>query len=151
MVRLCVITLLMMCKVQVAFSAPHDSKYLAELELAEQRWKSAAITEYRYTLTRGAGPFGYSIYRVSVREAKCSASSRYIFGKRGPWRRTSCDGVTMSDLFEDLRRELERGTLSVDVEFDSEFGYIRSLRVEPDTDSTDSDWHLDVSKFKVLR
>lgn len=95
MVRLCVITLLMMCKAQFAFSAAHDLRYLAELELAEQRWKASAITEYRYTLTRGTGPFGYSIYRVSVREGKCSASSRYIFGKRGPWRRASCDGVTV--------------------------------------------------------
>ena len=134
-----------------SLAASHDSELLAQLAQAEAVWSSAGLTDYGYSLTRG-GVFGYTQYKVRISKGRCSASSRPVFGKsRGAWQRTGCEGITISELFQDIRRELTRGTVRASAEFDKAFGYVTSFSAEPDTGLSDQDWYLEVKEFKLSR
>jgi hypothetical protein len=73
-----------------------------------------------------------------------------VFGKsKGAWKQTGCEGITISDLFQDIRHELTRGTVRASAEFHKTFGYVMKFSGEPDTGITDQDWYLEVKEFKA--
>jgi hypothetical protein len=129
-------------------AASHDSELLAQLDHAEALWNSAGLTDYGYSLTQG-GVFGYTQYKVRIRKGRCSASSHPMPDtSKGAWQRTGCEGLTIPELFQDIRRELMRGTVRARAEFDKTFGYVMNFSADPDTRIPDQGWYLKVTEFK---
>jgi hypothetical protein len=130
---------------------PHDKTLLVKLDSAQQAWSTAKPTSYRFKLVAGAGSFGWTEYRISVRKGECTAQSRYVWGQpRTIWKHTSCEGIGMPDLFTRVRNSLLRGTYSAEATFDDTLGYIKSISIDPITDLSDQDWSLEVSSFKSM-
>lgn len=133
---------------QKPMASPADTQYLAQLEQAERMWIAADVSGYRYRLVKG-GVFGYSEYTVRVKDGSCTARSRFVFNKPQPWRRAKCDGLTMPELFSEVREQLVRGTLRVEMKVEESLGYVVKFSAEPDTDLMDQDWYLIVSDFRA--
>jgi hypothetical protein len=133
---------------QKAMASPGDAHYLAQLEQAERTWIAADVSGYRYRLVKG-GVFGYSEYTVRFKGGSCTARSRFVFDKPQPWRRAKCDGLTMPELFSEVREQLVRGTRRVEMKVEESLGYVVTFSAEPDTDLTDQDWYLSVSDFRA--
>jgi hypothetical protein len=129
-------------------ASPGDIRSLAQLEQAERMWLAAEISGYRYRLIKG-GVFGYSEYTVKVNDGSCTARSRFVFDKPQRWRRAKCDGLTIPELFSEVRQQLMRGTRRVEMKIDESVGYVVTFNAEPDTDLTDQDWYLRVSDFRA--
>lgn len=146
--NICVVTgLLLACFCQPLPASEQDRDYLAQLEQAERSWKSADLAGYRYTLIRG-GVFGHSEYEVRVGKDRCTARSRVVAEKPRPWQSAKCDGLTMPELFADVRAQLTKGTQQVTLRLDGGLGYIAEFSAEPDTSLSDQFWYLQVRQFR---
>jgi Family of unknown function (DUF6174) len=144
--QIAIALLLASCSQQLTASQ-QDRDYLAQLEQAERLWNAADLAGYRYTLVRG-GVFGYSEYEVRVGKGRCTARSRFVFEQPQLWQRAKCDGLTMPELFSDVRDQLEGGTRSVELKLDGALGYIVEFSAEPDTQLSDQDWYVRIRKFR---
>jgi hypothetical protein len=119
-----------------------------EADEAEQRWKSAALGNYSYQLKAG-GPFGYITYVISVEGNECKAKARSTFGKRTTrWKRDTCDGQSMRDLFVEFRRQLSYAQERIELSFDLERGYPTKASFQPH-DSDDQSEYFEITKFET--
>lgn len=146
--RIQLVTCCLLAFGQPLMASPKDAEYLAQLEQAERMWGSADVSGYRYTLLKG-GVFGYAEYTVRFKQGRCTARSRFVFDKPRPWQPARCEGLTMPELFSEVREQLVRGTRRVELNFDESLGHIVKFSAEPDTDLTDQDWYLSVSDFRA--
>jgi hypothetical protein len=130
-------------------ASPQDVEYLAQLDRAERSWAAANVLAYRYTLVKG-GVFGHSEYQLKVGANRCTARSRFVFdNKPKPWRYAKCDGLTMPELFAEVREQLVKGTRRVGLKLDGSLGYIVEFTAEPATNLSDQDWYVIVSEFRA--
>jgi hypothetical protein len=126
-----------------------DALNLAALKNAEALWQAANLNEYSYTLIHG-GAFGYTTYRVRIRDGTCGATSREtIMGRSGSWARVECGSHTVEGVFATLRSQLEAGTTSAQMYFDDALGYPTELSIEPDTELEDQTWYVSISDFRA--
>ena len=124
-----------------------DALNLAAVDGAEALWRAAKLRDYSYTLVHG-GAFGYTTYRVRVRDGICGATSREtIMGRSGNWVRVECGSHTVEGVFAMLRSQLEGGTISAQMHLDDVLGYPTELNIEPDTQVEDATWHISISQF----
>ena len=141
-----------LCLILVIFIMPErafcqDSTYLLKLSEAENLWNLQNFSSYSYTLKNG-GAFGFSLYRISFKNGKCTAKSKAFLRN---WKTDVCSRHTMPEVFTEFRRQLNFGTESVRAEFDPELGYLKSLYLEPKTDLTDQSWYVEVTNFKAKK
>jgi hypothetical protein len=127
------------------------SKLEAKLDAAEQLWSSVASRDHSYTLVTGGIPFGSTTtYRVTVREGDCSAKAQKR--PRSNWQRVDCEGILISDVFAQLRRQIVAcPTAKVQIRFHERFGYIEELFFDASTDVTADWWDLAVSQLRASR
>jgi hypothetical protein len=123
----------------------------AKLDAAEYLWSSVGSRDHSYTLVTGGVPFGSATtYRVTVREGDCSAKAQKRV--RSNWQRVDCEGISMSDVFAELRRQIAAcPTAKVEIEFHERFGYIEELFFDASTDVSDDWWSLGISRFRARR
>ena len=128
-----------------------DRSTLEALDLAKARWNSRAASSMTYTVRIG-GVFGGADHKVTIRNGRCKAISRSTHARFDAfWRPTECTGLRIPDLFAELRRQLVRGTVSHDVRFNSTFGYIEELTLEPKTNITDQAGWVEMKRFRVYK
>lgn len=120
-----------------------------DLESNWKSWQSKDIATYKYNLITGAGPFGYSRYKVKVVDGVCKAKTKYIF-RRTPWfwKKTSCENIRFADLYMAIRQQIEAGVHSMDITYDQKYNFVSSFSVVPDTKEEDTDWYFEVTDFK---
>lgn len=114
-----------------------------------ESWQSKNIAKYKYTLATGAGPFGYSLYKVKVVDGVCRAKTKYIFN-RTPffWKKSSCEGVTFGDLYKSIQKQTDAGVRSMDITYDNNYNFVSKFTVVPDTKEEDTDWYFIITDFK---
>jgi hypothetical protein len=120
----------------------------AKLDAGEMAWNRAQLTTFSYTLIDG-GAFGYSIYKVTVRNGKCSAKSKLSpdTQHRG-WRRDTCDGHGIAELISEIRRVVNAGIDHAELECDGILGYPAKFLMEPPAAAGfDLVWYIEISHF----
>lgn len=133
-----------------AADAPPD-KLLAKLDEAERLWNAAQPRSYSYSMTR-AHAFTRVSYEISVRDGRCTARSKNAQRRRARWESVGCEGLTITDVFANLRKEwLGCPGASAQVSFDDRYGYIKEISFEPNIDLSDQFWDLTLSRFKAGR
>lgn len=121
----------------------------SDLDAHRKAWESKRENSYSYTLKRG-GVFGYSLYKIEIKNGDCRAKSKYVFN-RTPifWKKDSCEGNTIEELYESVGNQIASGVISVELTYDEKYSFISYFSVEPKTDFTDQDWYFEITKFKV--
>ena len=129
-----------------AFCSELSQSQLTDLK---KNWLLNEPKSYRYTLMHGVGPFGYTIEKIVIRKGKCTARSQFIFGKRHPWKKSSCEGHTIHELITSVQEQELKGVFSSKILIHEKYGFISSYSADPKTDASDQDWHFEVSGFTV--
>ena len=125
-----------------------ENELLTELDGARRLWETANLKKYSYTLKNG-GPFGYTLYKISINNGRCKAKSRYIMGRAtGRWTKTTCEGNTIAEIHDELRSQLTRGVADIRMELDPVLGYTKYFYLEPKTDLPEQSWYVEISNFK---
>lgn len=134
-----------------SFTQANTITILSEVGKNRLIWNSNNFEKITYTLKDG-GVFGYSEYKVTIKNGSCRAMSRFIVGKfRDSWSKETCKDRTIPDLFERVKLQLEHGVLRETTKFNAEFGFIESFSAEPDTAATDQDWYFVISNFRAVK
>jgi hypothetical protein len=112
-------------------------------------WAEAEPMAYRYSL-RSGGVFGYTLYKVSVRDGICRAKSKFVYTRKfGRWERVSCDGILIADLIGRAEDQERAGVKFSEISINQEFGFVSYYSAEPDTELTDQSWYFEVTDFRV--
>lgn len=112
-------------------------------------WGANGIKSYSYTLKRG-GVFGYSLYKIKIRDGVCKAKAKHVFGRKPiVWSKDSCEGKTIEELFEAVKHQMEQGVNRVNIKFDQDYSFIANFVVEPKTEYTDQDWYFEIIGFQA--
>ena len=121
----------------------------SELDAHIKAWESKKEDSYSYTLKRG-GVFGYSIYKIKIRNGECSAKTKYVFDRKPIfWKKASCKGNTIEELHESVSRQIANGVIRMELTYNDNYSFIEYFLVEPKTEYTDQDWYFEITKFKV--
>ena len=121
----------------------------SDLEVNRKAWESNRENSYSYTLKRG-GVFGYSLYKIKIKNGDCRAKSKYVFDRTPMlWKKDSCEGNTIEELYESVRSQIAEGVIKMELTYDEKYSFISYFSVEPKTDYTDQDWYFEITKFKV--
>ena len=124
--------------------------FATELDEKWELWESKNIPSYQYTLIKGAGPFGYTIYKVKINSGICKAKEKYIFNRKPIfWKQTTCDGIKFNDLYDSIKKQIRQGVKRIEIKYDEKYGFVKYLSVEPDTKEEDTDWHFNITKFET--
>lgn len=121
---------------------------LSDLNAAEHLWLNSRLKSYSYLIKVG-GAFGAGIFAIRVTPGHCSATFKSGTGMYGDGLPPiTCEYRTISDLFADLRRELEMEPTAVkEVRFNTTYGYPE--HVYTDSELVDQSSTTDISHFKV--
>ena len=118
------------------------------LDKQERQWQTAQPKNYSYVLFSWY-TFTRMTYEVTVRDGECTARSRARPAQK--WTPDSCDGVRITDVFAELRKQWQSCPADVRLEFDEKYGFISDLTFEPKTDLSDQEWSITISKFKARK
>lgn len=129
-----------------AFGSELSQSQLADLK---KNWLLNEPTSYKYTLRHG-GPFGYTIEKIIIRKGKCTARSQFVFSKRYPWKKSSCEGNKIHELITSIQKQELKGVFSSKVLIHDKYSFISHYSVDPKTDATDQSWYFEVLEFKVI-
>lgn len=121
---------------------------LTDLEAARARWNAAQSGTYSFTYTRDCfcpeeyrGPFEFDIVdgvRTQVR-----------FKGEPYFDRALEEFETIDDIFDEVERAIEQGAASVNVEFDPDLGYPRSVWIDWELQMADEEMGYTVSDVRL--
>lgn len=120
-----------------------------ELDAHRGVWESKHINSYSYPLKTG-GVFGYSLYKIQIKDGICKAKSKYVFN-RTPifWKKDSCEGNTIEELYDSVKNQMSQDIVGMELAYDENYSFISYFSVEPKTDLTDQDWYFEITKFRA--
>jgi len=120
----------------------------AQLSDLKNSWLLSEPKSYRYTLRHG-GVFGYTIEKITIRNGVCTSRSQSVYGKKQPWKRSTCEGHRIHELISSVQKQELDGVFQSEIKVKAEYNFISYYSAEPKTDLTDQDWYFEVLSFKV--
>lgn len=147
---LCWASLSLGCASVQSADQPRETKPLPviaeDLARAENLWNALNLKDYSYSIRKG-GVFGYDTVHVRVRDGKC-VRARSWHGLLPAQR--SCEGRTVPELFDAIRKELKEivNRQRREATFDACYGFPASLTVEMGDDPPDQDWYYTIEEFR---
>jgi hypothetical protein len=120
----------------------------AQLSALKNNWILSEPSAYSYTLRHG-GVFGYTVEKISVRKGACRARAQFVYGKKGPWKRSKCEGNRIHELIESVQKQELEGVFQSQIKLSVKYKFISYYSVEPKTEFTDQGWYFEISNFKV--
>jgi hypothetical protein len=132
------------------FSSFSWASEYSEVQLSDLKnnWVSNEPKSYSYTLRHG-GVFGYTIQKITVRKGVCTARSQFVYGKKHPWKKSTCEGHRIHELISSVQKQELEGVFQSKIKLNSEYKFISYYSAEPKTEFTDQDWYFEVLNFKA--
>ena len=142
----------------------------AELNIAKAKWDSRNIENYSYQIQYWAPLWGGCSAKITVRQGKIIAVIETRHGgfdklptpitlQPDQWSHDNCyySNFTIPEVFDQLQTTIKKDTVSLDVVFDQEFGFVNQYHGSPNvghglltTYITDSEFLYEFSNFQNL-
>lgn len=132
------------------FSSLGQASEYSETQFSELKnnWLLTEPKSYSYTLRHG-GAFGYTIHKITIRNSFCKARTQFVFEKKFPWEKSSCEGYRIHELIESVQKQELEGVFQSKIKLSSKYNFISYYSAEPKTELTDQDWYFEILSFKA--